>query len=91
VKIPSESPPARPSTGSRTSSQTDPADVCIVCGAHSGRRGVTLCSRRCLRAASRELESNARQIKNFQRDADRSELMARNGTLTAALIAWSPE
>jgi hypothetical protein len=52
--------------------------------------GVTLCSRRCLREASRELESNARQIKNFQRDVDRSELMARNGTITAALIAWSP-
>jgi hypothetical protein len=37
------------------------------------------------------MESNTRRIKNSHRDADRGELMARNGTLTAALIAWSPE
>jgi hypothetical protein len=82
------SPPgAAPSTGR----PPDTGDVCVICEAPTGRDGITVCSRGCLRQARRELEANARDVKDPRLSDGRDDLVSRNGVLTEALISWSPE
>jgi hypothetical protein len=75
--------------GSRRRRSED-AIVCVVCDEPTGRADVELCSRSCLDEARAEIEANVAAARGADGDR-RLDLMERNGTLTSALIRWSPE